>query len=51
MSLEKPNWYSLEDRKLYDELFHHQTKPLTEQEEEFCKTMYHFEEFVCGLDG
>ena len=51
MSLEKPNWNSSEDRKLYDELFYRQAKPLTEQEEKFCKTMYHFEEFECGLDG
>lgn len=48
MSLEKPNWNCYRDRQLYDELFYHRTKPLTEQEEEFCKTMYHFEEYATG---
>ena len=53
MSLESPNWYDYNDRKLYDELFYtrKENKILTEQEEEFCKTMYHYEEFACGLDG
>lgn len=51
MTLERPNWNSIQDRKLYNELFYIKTEPLTEQEEEFCKTMYHFEEYACGLDG
>lgn len=53
MSLERPNWNNMADRALYDKLFYSDNdgKPLTEQEEEFCKTMYHFEEYACGLDG
>lgn len=39
------------DRRLYDELFYKGDKELTEQEERFCKMMYHFEEYACGLDG
>ena len=51
MSLDKPDWHDVKDRELYEQLFYHQTELLTEQEEEFCKTMYHLEEFACGLDG
>ena len=53
MSLESPNYNNSEDRALYDKLFYHNNdgKPLTEQEEEFCKSMYHMEEVACGLDG
>lgn len=53
MSLESPNYYNSDDRALYDKLFYHNNdgKPLTEQEEEFCKSMYHMEEVACGLDG
>ena len=52
MSLERPNWYDMQDRLLYDKLFYHKLdRELTEQEEEFCKTMYHMEEYACGLDG
>lgn len=52
MSLEKPNWNDYHDRALYDELFYNKVdRELTKQEEEFCKTMYHFEEYACGLDG
>lgn len=52
MSLERPNWNDMADRDLYDKLFYHKIdRELTEQEEEFCKTMYHFEEYSCGLDG
>lgn len=50
MSLEKPNWNNYQDQLLYDELFYHRgDRELTEQEEEFVKTMYHFEEYACGL--
>lgn len=51
MTLEKPNWNDQIDRKTYYQLFYQKSEPLTEQEEEFCKTMYHFEEYACGLDG
>ena len=53
MSLEKPNWFDAQDRQLYDELFYHNNygKPLTEAEERFCTTMYHFEEYASGLGG
>ena len=52
MSLEKPNWNDRQDRLLYDKLFYQPIdRELTEQEEKFCKTMYHMEEFACGLDG
>ena len=53
MSLERPNWGDWQDRMLYDELFYHNNhgKPLTELEERFCTTMYHYEEYACGLDG
>jgi len=53
MSLKNPNWNDYSDRQLFDKLFYqnNDNKPLTEQEEEFCKTMYHFEEFASGLDG
>ena len=53
MSLKQPNWNDKKDRALYDELFYGKTKyeDLTKEQQEFCKTMYHFEEYVCGLDG
>lgn len=52
MSLENPNWNNMEDRMLYKKLFYHDNwEKLTEQEQDFCKTMYHFEEYVSGLDG
>ena len=53
MSLDKPNWNNTQDRALYNELFYGNKnyEELTEEEEEFCKTMYHMEEFACGLDG
>ena len=53
MSLEHPNYYNRADRELYDKLFYKDNggKPLREQEERFCITMYHMEEFACGLDG
>lgn len=52
MSLEKPNYLSRDDRMLYDELFYHDNeRELTQKEKDFCKSMYHQEEFACGLDG
>ena len=52
MTLEKPNWNDYHDRLLYNQLSCYiLDRKLTEQEEKFCKTMYHFEEFDCGLDG
>lgn len=52
MSLENPNWHDFEDRKLYNELFYRSDKKtLTEEEERFCTTMYHYEEYASGLDG
>lgn len=53
MSLENPNWFSSEDQRLYDKLFYHNNngKPLTDKEDEFVTTMYHFEEYASGLDG
>ena len=52
MSLKNPNWNDAEDRALYDKLFYCRgNKALTEDEKEFCTFMYHFEEYICGLDG
>lgn len=46
------NWYNRQHRDLYDKLFYQKmNRPLTEAENEFCKAMYHAEEFACGLDG
>ena len=51
MSLEHPSW-TWNDFQLYKELFYSNIgRELTEEEEEFCKTMYHLEEYACGLDG
>lgn len=51
MSLEQPNWNT--DYRLYEYLFYKNKdgEPLTEQEKEFCTTMYHFEEYASELDG
>lgn len=53
MSIESPNYYNRNDRELYDKLFYHNNNgvPLTEQQERFCITMYHMEEYACGLGG
>lgn len=54
MSLEHPSYCNSEDRQLYDKLFYNnksKLENLTEEEQDFCKTMYHFEEYACGLDG
>ena len=53
MSLTRPDYNSRDDRILYDELFYHDNsdKVLTQQEKDFITSMYHQEEFMCGLDG
>ncbi|MBQ2285534.1 MAG: hypothetical protein II244_07710 [Clostridia bacterium] len=46
------DWYNRQHRELYNKLFYYGIdRPLTKEEDEFCKTMYHMEEFACGLDG
>lgn len=49
MSLENPSWNNRQDRVLYEELLHKKNK--IEQEEKFCRIMYHYEEYASGLDG
>lgn len=46
MSLEKPNWFDYQDRQLYRKLcYESENWPnLTEQENEFIKSMYYFEQ-------
>ena len=52
MSLKNPNWNDAKDKEMYINIFYRQiNKFFTEDEEMFCKTMYHAEEFDCGLDG
>lgn len=53
MSLAHPNYYDSADRELYHQLFYfnQNDEELTKEEWDFCKTMYHMEEFACGLDG
>ena len=52
MSLKSPDWYNSADRELYNRLFYNNNgKKLTQDEENFVKTMYHYEEYACGLDG
>lgn len=47
---EMANWCDRRHRALYDKLFYHEMdRPLTEAENEFCKQMYHLEEYACGL--
>lgn len=47
-----PNWFDRRHRDLYNKLFYYKMdRPLTKEEEDFCKAMYHAEEFACGLDG
>lgn len=49
---ETPNWYNRSHRDLYNRLFYQKMdRPLTEAEEDFCKRMYHAEEYAHGLDG
>jgi len=51
MSLKSPNYYSSKDTKLYNELMSKKYEDLTEEEQDFCKSYYHQEEYACGLDG
>lgn len=53
MSITHPNYYDRADRELYNQLFYFKKngEKLSDEEWEFCKTMYHMEEFACGLDG
>lgn len=52
MSLESPNWFDSSDRELYEKLFYGTiSREPTKIEIEFCKTMYHYEEYAAGLDG
>lgn len=53
MSLKNPNWFDRQDRELYEQLFYMRSNEykMNEEEWEFCKTMYHMEEYACGLDG
>ena len=46
------NYNDRRHRDLYMKLFYQKMdRPLTEEEERFCISMYHAEEFACGLDG
>lgn len=50
MSLKNPSW-TQKDILLYNQLFYKgEWETLTDEEKNFCKTMYHLEEYVCGLD-
>lgn len=53
MSITNPDYRDFKDRILYEKLFYHNNNgvPLTRDEEEFCKTMYHMEEYASGLGG
>ena len=45
-------WYNRQHRELYDKLFYSKLeRELTKEEEEFVISMYHQEEYACGLDG
>ena len=47
-----PNYNNPQHRDLYNRLFYHDIgRELTPEEDRFCKSMYHMEEFACGLDG
>ena len=52
MTLDIPNYYNSEDRRLYDELVNESFKrELTKAEKMFVNCMYHQEEYDAGLDG
>lgn len=52
MTLDIPNYYNSEDRRLYDELVNESFKrELTKAERMFVNYMYHQEEYDAGLDG
>ena len=49
---ECPDWNNRQHRDLYNKLFYQKIdRPLTVEEKKFCSTMYHLEEYACGLDG
>ena len=46
------DWYNPQHRELYRKLFYQRmNRELTDEELDFCKDMYHAEEYACGLDG
>lgn len=45
------DWSNRQHRELYEKLERKPDNELTEEERRFCITMYHMEEFACGLDG
>lgn len=53
MSLTNPDWNDRHDRFLFNQLFYNNKleRELTQQEKQFVKTMYHFEEYASRLDG
>ena len=52
MSLKKINYNNLADKELYNKLFYKEKyDDLSDDEKDFVKTMYHMEEYACGLDG
>ena len=51
MTLDMPNYYNSEDRRLYNELIKKGLSNLTPAEDMFFKEMFHQEEYACGLDG
>lgn len=51
MSIESPNYYNSYDRALFNELEKLPYEALTEEKRKFFHTMYHMEEYACGLDG
>ena len=51
MSIESPNYYNSHDRALFYELEKMPYETLTEEQRKFFNTMYHMEEYACGLDG
>ena len=51
MSIESPNYYDFHDRALFNELEKLPYEVLTTEQRKFFHTMYHMEEYACGLDG
>lgn len=51
MSFEVPNYYDWADRELYEKLIVKDDDKLTQEERRFVNTIYHQEEYACGLDG
>lgn len=50
MSIESPNYYDFHDRALFNELEKLPYEALTKEQRKFFHTMYHMEEYACGLD-